>query len=201
MTDNFCFFTFSLFRGCSFSEFSNAVINSPFYGGLIHHKKAHLKTHDKLFIDNYLNPEIGCVLAKFSWWTSELYPNIVFLSSNCADGLQTGCYSFQNILKCSCIDYSVSTDQCYYQKNHFEHISSDGKERLVMALKEDRWTFYQEGEVLPFENPDYYNNRKIKDRMNFSVIKEYLFKIGIDFYRIDTNVCDCTTYIRTEWGK
>lgn len=40
MTDNFCFFTFSLFRGCSFSEFSNAVINSPFYGGLIHHKKA-----------------------------------------------------------------------------------------------------------------------------------------------------------------
>ena len=72
---------------------------------------------------------------------------------------------------------------------------------MVLALKEDRWTFFQQGEPLPFENLEYYNNKRIKDRMNFAIIKEYLLKMGIDFYKIDSSVSDCTTYIRTEWGS
>ena len=125
----------------------------------------------------------------------------MFLSSNRADGLQTGCYSFQKQLNCPYINISISTDKCLYPKNHFEYVSIDNKERVVLALKEDRWTFFQQGEPLPFETMDYYNNRRIKDRMNFAIIKEYLLKMGIDFYKIDSLVNDCTTYIRTDWGK
>ena len=35
MTDNFSFFTFSVFFGCTFEEFSDAVMKSEFYKGLI----------------------------------------------------------------------------------------------------------------------------------------------------------------------
>ena len=70
-----------------------------------------------------------------------------------------------------------------------------------MAIKEDRWTFIQQGHPLPFENIDYYNKRRMKDRINFEIIKEYLLKLGIDFYKIDSSINECTTYIRTEWGS
>ncbi len=201
MTDNFSFFTFSIFIGCSFSEFSDAVLNGKIYGELIKKKKAHLKTHDNICIDKYYNPVMGSVLAQFSGWTSNLYPNMVFLSSNISDGLQTGCYSFRNILKCACVRCSISTNNDTSPMFFWEYIKPDGEERVIMALKEDRWTFFQQGEPLPFENQEYYNNRRIKDRMNFAIIKEYLLKMGIDFYKIDSAVSDCTTYIRTEWGS
>ena len=200
MTDNFSNFMFSIFIGCSFSEFSDAVMQSKFYNGLIKNRKAHLKVHDDISLSNYFNPEIGGVLQQFTWWTSKSYPNMVFLSSNQSDGLYTGCFSIQNRLKCTCISFSVSGDKNLYPNNHFHYISSDEKERVVIALKEDRWTFYQQGEPLPFENLEYYNRRRIKDRINFDTIKEYLLKLGIDFYNIDTSISDCTTYIRTEWG-
>lgn len=201
MDNNFSFFTFSIFLNCSLSRFSEAIMNSKFHGALLKKGKATLIHHDTLSLDNYINPEVGSVLERFSWWSSELYPNLVFLSSNRADGLQTGCYSFQKELKCPCINFSVSTDDCLYPKNHFEYISSDGKERVVIALKENQWTFYQDGEPLPFENLELYNNKRIKDRINFDIIKEYLSKIGIDFYKMDSTITDCTTYIRTEWGS
>ena len=201
MTDDFSFFTFSIFIGCSFSEFSDAVLNGKVYGELIQNKKAHLKTHDSICLKNYFNPEMGRILAQFSWWTSTLYPNIVFLSSNISDGLLTGCYSFRNILGCTCIRCSISTNKDQFPKMSFEYIKPSGEERIIMALKEDRWTFFQQGEPLSFEKKEYYENRRIKDRINFAIIKEYLLKLGIDFYKIDSSVGDCTTFIRTEWGS
>ena len=201
MTDNFSFFTFSIFIGTSFSDFSDAVLKSPFYGGLLKKGKAHLKMHDNICISKYFNPDMGAVLAQFSWWASDLYPNIVFLSSNISDGLHTGCYSFHEILKCTCIRCSISTNKDSSPMMFFECIKSNGSKRVIMAIKEDRWTFFQQGEPLSIENTEYYNNSRIKDRINFSIIKEYLLNLGIDFYKIDSSINECTTYIRTEWGS
>ena len=133
-------------------------MNSNFYGELIKKGKAHLNLYDNLCIDKYYNPKMGSVLAQFSWWSSALYPNIVFLSSNISDGLQTGCCSFRNILECACVRCSISTDNEASPMFLWEYIKPDGEERVIMALKEDRWTFFQQGEPLPFENLEYYNN-------------------------------------------
>lgn len=200
MTDNFSFFTFSVFFGCSFEEFSDTVMNSKFHGGLIKNGKAHLIQHDDICLERYYNPEIGSVLEQFSWWSSELYSDIVFLSSNQGDGLLSGCYSFHDRLKCAYIRCSISTNNDPYPKNSFDYTKANGENRVVMALKEDRWTFIQQGHPLPFENIDYYNKRRMKDRINFEIIKEYLLKLGIDFYKIDSSVSNCSTFIRTEWG-
>lgn len=199
MTDNFSFFTFSVFFGCTFEEFSDVVMKDDFWNGLVKNGKAYIIPHDDVCLDRYFDPEIGATLEQFTWWSSELYPNIVFLSSNQCDGLDTGCYSLQETLGCSYIKCAVATKND--SKMAFLYVNSDGEERVVMALKEDRWTFFQQGEPLPFENLDYYNNRRIKDKINFEIIKEYLLKLEIDFYKMDSSVNNSTTFDRTAWGR
>ena len=201
MTDNFSFFTFSVFFGCTFEEFSDVVMKDDFWNGLVKKGKAYIIPHDDVCLDRYFNPEIGATLEQFTWWSSELYPNIVFLSSNQGDGLYSGCYNLRERLKCESINCVVATKNCPYPKMSFYYTNLDGEERVVMALKEDRWTFFQQGEPLPFENLDYYNNKRIKDKINFEIIKEYLLKLGIDFYKMDSSVNNSTTFVRTAWGR
>lgn len=191
MDNNFSFFTFSVFIGCSFQEFSEAIKKNAFYSELLEKKNAFLEPNYSLDLHEYINPERGFVLERFTWWTSMLYPNMVFLSSNLCDGLQTGCHYLQKELNCECINFSVSSSKGLYQKNHFGYISADGKERIVMAIKEEKWTFFQDGEPLPFENIELYKNKRIKDRINFAVINEYLMKLGIEFCQIDASIENC----------
>ena len=40
--------------------------------------------------------------------------------------------------------------------------------------------FYQEGELLPFENSGYYRRRRKKDRINPDIIVEYMSALGWD---------------------
>lgn len=200
MDNNLSYFSLSAFIGCTFEKFSDIVLKDDFYMTLLTKKKATFKTCETLCLNDYKNAKEGHILQHFSWWSSDLYPNVVFLSSNKTDGLFSGCCSFQEAIKCDCIMCTMSTSRCSYPKNSFEYIHSNGDIRIIMALKEDRWTFFQQGEPLPFENLEYYNSKRIKDRINFDIIKEYLLKLGIDFYKIDSSVSDCSTFIRTEWG-
>lgn len=48
------------------------------------------------------------------------------------------------------------------------------------AEEDKKWIFCQEGPVQPFEKPDYYSRRRIKDRFNREVNSEYLLKLGYD---------------------
>jgi hypothetical protein len=44
----------------------------------------------------------------------------------------------------------------------------------------DKWKFYEEGTVLPFEDVNNYKKRKIADRLNADIIDDYLKQNGID---------------------
>ena len=55
--------------------------------------------------------------------------------------------------------------------------------RLMASKDEEGWDFAQEGSVQPFENPDYYKRRLIKDRLNREIITEYMEKLGFDISR------------------
>lgn len=202
MDSNFSYFSFSIFKGCTFEEFTDAVLNHDFFKALLDKDKASFIPQDKLDLRKYIDPETGATLEHFSWWASESYPNMVFLSSNQADGFYSGCYSLRSRLGCSYVNFTVSQegDLESYNKNSFYYMGPDKKERVVYSLKEDRWTFYQEGDPLPFEDLSHYGKRRVKDRINFDIIKEYLLKIGIDFYKIDSQVTKCSSFIRAEWG-
>jgi hypothetical protein len=50
--------------------------------------------------------------------------------------------------------------------------------RLMACKDEDGWEFGQEGPVQPFEEPDYYRRRLIRDRLNREIITKYMEKLG-----------------------
>lgn len=200
MNTNFSFFTFSVFQGCSFDEFTEMFVNKGFEESF--RNKTVFVKKDKLSMQQYINPiEDGTKFEKFSWWSNPKYTNVVFLASNERDGLYLRCTREAVEMKCALIKVSMSTKTKDEPEGlfWFQYISPEGKERLVYALREDRWIFYEEGEPLPFENLDYYKRRMIKERIGNDVIIEYLSKLGVNFFDIDENVSQCMTLERTAW--
>jgi hypothetical protein len=55
-----------------------------------------------------------------------------------------------------------------------------GKERVVYVMEELKWTFYERGERLPFEQSDAYAKRRVRDRLNEPMLMDYLLKVGVD---------------------
>jgi len=73
----------------------------------------------------------------------------------------------------------------YLCKNHvlqgkcsFEHRDENGSLRVVQVIREKGWEFYSEGKILPFENPDYYEDPKVANRLNPNIVTRYLESIG-----------------------
>lgn len=60
----------------------------------------------------------------------------------------------------------------YYFKN--------GKERIARTLYDNKWTFFERGEMLPFEKKEYYKRRKIIERVNNEILNEYLQELDVD---------------------
>ena len=199
MKTDFSYFTFSVFQGCSFDEFTEKFVKQGFEESF-RNKTVYVKK-DKLQISQYINPSYNKLPEKFSWWSNSNYPNMVFLACNNQDGLYLRSKRRAAKMECSLIriSMSVKTPNEPERLFWFQYISPEGKERLVYALREDRWIFYEEGEPLPFENLDYYKRRMIKERIGNDVIIEYLSKLGVNFFDIDENVSQCMTLERTAW--
>ena len=81
----------------------------------------------------------------------------------------------------------------------FYFSNSNLEERLIQAYKEDRWIFYEEGKPLSFENLDYYKRRRITDRLNNNIIREYMIQLGIDINTIDAQIKAGIVYVRKKW--
>ncbi|HET6996805.1 MAG TPA: hypothetical protein VFI06_17550 [Chitinophagaceae bacterium] len=55
-------------------------------------------------------------------------------------------------------------------------------ERFIQTLKEvNSWEFYQRGQPLSIEDESNYNKRRIVDRLNNSIIENYMQKLGFDY--------------------
>lgn len=56
-------------------------------------------------------------------------------------------------------------------------------ERGISAIPTDgRWAFSASGPMLPFEKPEFYTRRQIKDRFDSEILKQYLGDLGIDAF-------------------
>lgn len=200
MKTNFNYFTISIFIDCEFGVFTKALVNRPYYNEAISSKKV-IIYNENLQIDRYYNPAPGGHYESFSWWNSKLYPRIVFLSSNMTDGLDGISKKLRELLSCTLIQIRMSIvtfdfHGCFW----FEYISPKGERRIIYAIEEDRWVFYEQGVPLPFENLDYYKRRRIKDRINNDIIIEYLAKCCINLFDIDSDVDQCMTLERKKWN-
>lgn len=196
MTDKFDYIVFSIFDICDFNKFTDAVSNT--FENEITSGKADI-TSTIPVISEYANPKSGGAhMPRFCWWQNTLYPNKVFFISNYEDGLANVCRTIQKHLRCNAIMCALSneTNNPFFK---FYYSNSNLEERLIQVYKEDKWVFYEEGIPLSIENINYYKNRLIKKRLNNSVIKEYLLKLGIDFSRIDRDISNGFVYTRKIW--
>lgn len=198
MTLNNEYFTFAIFRDCQFNSFFDIVVSV--YKEYLENDIA-IIGNSELNLAQYFNPSPGRPLDKFSFWTNPIYPDCVFFSSNFADGYISLCDYIRKQLHCELIGCKISAElsSSSFPMNHFHYISSDGIERDILAYVESSWVFYQEGQILPFENEKYYQRRKKKDRINYIIILEYLRALGFDFKNIDSKTSKCMTLQRIAW--
>ena len=195
MTTEFIYLTFSVFEISDFNLFIETV--KVIFKKELRAGKAEIYSE----IPNpsgWVNPQSGgSHFPKFSCWQNKIYPDKVFFISNYEDGLSNVCRIIQKHLRCNIITCALSneteTDNPFFK---FYFSNSNLEERLIQAYKEDRWIFYEEGKLLSFENLDYYKRRRITDRLNNNIIKEYMIRLGIDINTIDAQIKAGIVYVR-----
>lgn len=191
-------FNFSVFN-CNFNDFTEAVYKQ--YENSLKRNKA-IIYKASLNMEEYMDvPHGGLHYQKFLWWSNPLYQRKVFFVSNRRDGMSSLCQNLSQDLKCKLYKFGISKDGEAYYGCKFIYCDKGKIERTILAYMEDRWVFWQEGKLLPFENPEYYSNRFIKKRLNYDILVEYLEKMGINLFNIDSNVTNSITFERIKWDN
>lgn len=68
-----------------------------------------------------------------------------------------------------------------FQAVQFRYYHGPQRREIAAAMDEQQtWKFFQSGDPLPFENLTTYRRRRCKDRLNRSLVFEYLRAIGYD---------------------
>ncbi len=69
------------------------------------------------------------------------------------------------------------------ERVRFDYDDGDKVERSIACLKDGpRWVFETVGDPLPFEEPDHYRARRVRDRFPRDLLARYLRAIGIDAF-------------------
>jgi hypothetical protein len=105
--------------------------------------------------------------------------NATIMFPNMQDGWNTLFHVIANGLKMKAcymaiMDYRKLVDS----SNYLIHIE-DSQRRVVYALKENKWVFYEEGTPLSFENTVYYNAKLKRERLSKEVMFEYCERLEI----------------------
>jgi len=104
-------------------------------------------------------------------------PEKTMMISNSRDGWIQLCRIIAKNFRCRFYRFAIDEEF----GNSFE--SRDGvSTRVVYALKEDRWIFYETGEMLSIENKEYYKKRNKKDRINKKILIEYCTELNLDVF-------------------
>ena len=195
---DFNYFIISIFTDCEFENFVDSVI-------LI--KKEELESNKasllnvNFSVEDYFNPSPGGNhFPKFSAWENHCYPHKVFFVSNYEDGLYTLCNVIHRNIGCNLVMCTLSNESTMeYPFSRFFYSNDKCVERAVMAYKEDGWIFYESGTPLEVENTNYYKNKLKKNRLNSTIIEEYLQKMGINLWDVDDYMDNSITYVQNAW--
>lgn len=113
----------------------------------------------------------GRINSKFIIWEPENNKNTTIFLSNYNDGYPTvidaSLSESIDIIRIRVSKYNVGNF------NSFEY-RKDSLTRLIMSYYNEPWVFYEKGDILNFENKEYYNRRSKKDRLNYEIINKYL---------------------------
>ncbi len=110
-------------------------------------------------------------------------PNKTFIVGN-AGAWGTLSNYISNQLKCELIHFDFNNFECVKRAGFTYTNYKEEKRRTVQANYDEKWHFLQKGELLSFENTSYYTKKKIINRMNNKILKEYFSYISN--FNVDT---------------
>jgi len=128
------------------------------------------------------------------------FDSVVFIT-NMSDGWQGVLRGYSEDYKRKVIRIRISDPNIAYPGYAFETMNGDST-RLVQVIKDShKWEFFEKGNILPFEESNNYNKRRISDRLNNSIIEEYLKRNRIeineeDFWKSKGNAIEFSTKLR-----
>lgn len=193
MRHNYGYLELSIFDWCSFPLFVDII--KEIYDMELKQGIGTINT-EKVDINEYHTPTYG-EYPKFSCWNNCNYQNKIFLISN--DDKSTLANIIHKKTGGNHIRILISDNNNQYPAFHFHYSDSFFVEREILAYKEDKWVFYEKGSPLQIENTSYYKNRLIKNRLNSSIIEEYLMKLGVCLWDIDSSIDSIITYKQNTW--
>jgi hypothetical protein len=117
------------------------------------------------------NPEINII------WEPSNAPGFTVFRSSLSDGRYTLAWKLaKGGLDCYRFEIHNEALPGYFFYRLSPYLES---KRVVHYIDEgSRKVFYQDGDLLPFEKPEYYERKKKKDRMNPEIIVEYMSAMG-----------------------
>lgn len=127
-----------------------------------------------------IQDRISLSKRKIYLFTPKSNKNIILMVSNKEDGLDALNYYISHHLLIDFYIISISDIKSSEVKNSLTYIKNGKCKRIIYAMKDPKWIFYEEGNTLWFENTDYYKSRHIKDRLNKAIIIEYCYKLGFE---------------------
>jgi hypothetical protein len=170
--------------GCSLAATADALASIAAKGSGRDHLTSGEFTLDEIFaigndgIVTRKNFPSSHVAIMYSQPSSET----TIVMSSVSDGWITLCNLIALNNKTSRYAFALSDDNSPEAKNALEYRDysfSRPVERVVYAMKDPRWVFYQDGDALWFEETDNYGKRKIKDRINKMLLVRYCEKLGL----------------------
>lgn len=90
----------------------------------------------------------------------------------------------KNIFKVISVTFSGNEKSLHIAS--FQELKNNCERVIQVYYDFDRWVFFERGDVLSYENENYYLKRNIKDRLTNGIILEYLMRSGIDLF--DKNI-------------
>jgi hypothetical protein len=140
---------------------------------------------DFALVDNGI-PVRGAALRRILLWAPRSNPESTVFMTNNADGMELGIHKLSRRVSWRCVSAVILDRQpqddpgyaFYYYDQHQQ------VKRVIAAIRDtDGWVFNNEGECLAFENPKFYHQQRIPDRLNRRIITEYMLSIGYDIAR------------------
>ena len=106
--------------------------------------------------------------------------DIVVQYSNYFDGLNSLSNCLSDNLKEPFYKFEFSNPETLDKKFSFGKYGAGEILRVVYAMQDPKWIFYEQGKILPFENTVNYEKKRIKDRLNKEIIIKYCSQLGFE---------------------
>ena len=136
--------------------------------------------YGKLDIEKDIIPKQGGTHYPKAVFFKPKQTDIVVQYSNYYDGLVTLSNYLSDNLKVPFYQFALSNPETLDKKFSFAKYVGYKISRVVYTMQDPQWKFYEQGEILPFENTVNYEKKRIKDRLNKEIIIEYCSQLGFD---------------------